>query len=242
MENYIYEQNQTVKSKSTTGVSIAKVFLYVFLGLLITAITAFSVGAGLFYGLKGDEYELSKTYSLITIIAAIALLVDTFAMQFVVLRGKHSILVPAIIYALLIGVFVSSFVIYIDWRILGLAFALTAGIFAIMSLIAAVAKNLNPVIILAGGLLMGIGIISLINFFMMLAGVVNVTLYWIVSLGLFAVIMLVSIYDIWNVKRIAESGQMSNDVALFCAFTIYVDFIYIFIRLVIFLSYFARKN
>jgi len=241
MENYINNGENTFAG-SNTKLSIAKVFLYVFIGLVITAAVAFGVGAGFAYGL-GTSAEVRQTYTTIQVIAAIALLVDTIVMSCVTLKGKHTILVPAIIYACLIGVFVSSFVIYIDWRILGMAFGLTALMFFLMSLIAFFTKgNLSPLVILAGGLVVGLGIISLFNLiFILCTGVANSAMYWVVSLGMFAVIMLISIFDLWNMKKIAEAGAMTNDIALYCAFSIYVDFIYIFIKLVLILASLSRN-
>ena len=60
-------------------------------------------------------------------------------------------------------------------------------------------------------------------------------IYWIVSFALFAAMMFITIFDIWNIKKICEKGEMSTNLELYCAFTLYVDFIYILIRVLYFL-------
>ena len=56
-------------------------------------------------------------------------------------------------------------------------------------------------------------------------------IYWVISYGMFAAMLLITIFDINRVKRIADSGEQSNKTAVLCAFNLYVDFIYIFIRI-----------
>jgi len=55
--------------------------------------------------------------------------------------------------------------------------------------------------------------------------------------------MLITIFDVWRVKKIAQRGEQTNNVALFCAFNLYVDFIYIFIRVLSFVaSIYGRRR
>lgn len=237
-------QQSTVEQSQTSGtvLNIGKVFLYMFIGLLITAVMAFGVGAIVAYsiGVNGST-EVAEgvlvTYLIVLIVSAVALLVDMIIINFVVLRGRHSILVPGIIYAVLVGVLFSMLTILVDWRIIGMAFGITALAFLIMSSIAFLSKgSLAPLVIVIIGLGIGIGLLALFNWlFMIITGSAFNVLYWIITFGIFALVIFITIYDLWRIKKIAESGAMNNNLALYCAFVMYTDFINVFIRILYFL-------
>lgn len=234
--------NQSTPTKSqnagSTALSLTKVFLYMFGGLLITTLVAFGVGALVYYFIvvQGNG-ELTLPYFIVLISSAVLLIVDMLIINFVTLRGKHSILVPAIIYAVLVGILFSMITIVVDWRLIGMAFGVTALVFLIMSLIAFLTKgNLAPLLIGAFGLLIGAGLLALFNWlFMLITGTGFSALYWIVTFAIFAVVMIVALVDLWRIKKIAENGAMNNNIALYCAFVMYVDFINIFIRVLYFI-------
>ncbi len=236
-----YGHSEVVDSKTSSGtLSFAKVFFYMFIGLAITIAVAFGVGAAVYYALVNnpDKQLVANVYYGIMIGSAIVLIIMMLVIQFVTLRGKHSIAVPAIIYCVLMGVLLSSFTILIDWRILGLAFGITCGIFLVMTLIAVLTKgNLSPLLMIGMGLIFGGVILGIVNWLIQ-----STTIMWIVSFALFAAVMFITMFDIWNIKKICERGAMSNNLALYCAFTLYVDFVYILIRIIYFLVIiFGRK-
>ena len=113
-----------------------------------------------------------------------------------------------------------------------------------MALIALLSKGrLNGLAIAAMGLFFGAAILSLVLWMMMLFGVFSGTLYWIVSLATFAAVMLITIWDMARIKAIAQQGEMTKNISLYCAFVLYNDFIYIFLRILrIVLIVFARRN
>ena len=235
---------EVVESKSSSGiVSFAKVFFYMFIGLAITTGVAFGVGYIFLAAARSgaDPQVISNAYFGVMIGSAIALLIMMFVIHFVTLRGKHSILVPALIYTVLMGVLLSSFTILLEgnYWLLGMAFGITAGIFLLMTLIAVLTKgNLSPLLMLGIGLFIGAGVLALVNFF-----VGSSMIMWIVSFAIFAAIMFITIFDIWNIKKICERGAMSNNLALYCAFNLYVDFVYILIRVLYFLIIiFGRRS
>jgi FtsH-binding integral membrane protein len=55
-------------------------------------------------------------------------------------------------------------------------------------------------------------------------------LYWLVSFLFFFAIILLTIFDLKRVKEIAMSGVATKNMAMLCALNLYVDFIYIFLR------------
>lgn len=237
MSTYSNTPNQEVVGlKAKSGMlSFAKVFLYMFFGLAITAAVAFGFGYAFMAAANNgaDPQILSNTYFGVMIGSAIALFVMVFVIQFVFFRGKHSVLIPAIIYCVLMGILLSSFTILLEgnYWLLAMAFGITSGVFLLMTLIALFTKgNLHPLWMIGMGLMFGSLILSLVNW---LIG--SATIGWIVSFALFAAIMFITMFDIWNIKRISENGQMTPNLELYCAFNLYVDFIYIMIRILYFL-------
>lgn len=244
MENYQESRrvDPVVREKLSSGaLSFAKVFLYMFIGLAITTAVAFGIGyifvTALNNGASGET--LSKAYLGLMISSAIILIILSLIINFSAFASRHSILFPAILYCVVMGALLSSFTIVVDWRILGMAFGITSGIFLLMSLIAIFTKgNLSPLAMLGIGLISGCLILALVNFFLR-----SNTLAWVISFALFAAVMFITMFDIWNIKKICERGEMSNNLSLYCAFSLYVDFIYILIRIIIFLvAIFGNRN
>ena len=242
----IYEtpNQEVVEQMTSKGIlSFAKVFLYMFMFLTISAAVAFAIPYILVLAARnGAPIEVvANAYYGLMIASAISIFILMIVINFVFLRGKHSVLIPAIIYAMLMGVLLSSFVIFLDgqWWLLGMAFGITAGIFLLMTLIAVLSKgSLHPLLYVGIGLMVGAGILSLVNW---LIG--SDTIMWIVTFAMFAAIMFITMFDIWNIKNICERGQMNDNLSLYCAFTLYVDFIYILIKVLWFLILiFGRKN
>ena len=239
-------RSEEQQKSSNTVLSIGKVFLYMFVGLLITTLVAFGVGAIMYYQIGVLENADSvPIYLGVLIASAIALLVDMLIINFVVLRGRRSVLVPGIIYCALVGILFSVLTIVIPWEIVGMAFGITALVFLVMSAIAFISKgNMSPILIVIIGLAIGAGFLSLFNFLFALAtGTVIESLYWIVEFAIFALILFITIFDLWRIKKIAENGGMDNNLALYCAFVMYTDFINVFIRILYFLLIiFARSK
>ena len=248
-----FNQDGTVKAKkakpvsleaSSGAVSFAKVFLYMFIYLAITAAVAFGVGYAITVSYNnavaagGTGDEVLTPYLGILIGSAVALLVMTIIINVVIIKGKRSVLVPSILYSIIVGLLFSALTIFVDWKIMGMAFGITAGIFLIMSLIAIFTKgNMRPLGMMAIGLFLGAGILALVNFFLG-----STTLYWIVSFAIFAALMFITMFDIWNIKMITEQGAMDRNISYYCAFVMYVDFINIFLRILYFLILIFGKS
>ena len=221
--------------------SITKVFMYMFVGLLITA--AIALGLGAYFGMvllkdAGSDIEtrIQATNAIVLLVllitSFIAILVLSFVVPIVAIRGKHSVLVPAILYSVFMGIALSSLTIFINWTILGLTFGITALVFGLMALIAFLSKSrLNGLAIAAIGLFAGAGILSLALWILMICGVFSEPLYWVISLLTFAAVMLITIWDMARIKYIAEKGEMTKNVSLYCAYILYNDFIVIFLKI-----------
>ena len=153
------------------------------------------------------------------------------------------VVIPGLIYVTCMGTLLSAFTIVLDWRVLGLAFGITAGTFLLMSLIALISKGrMNGLAVVGLGLLIGSLFLGFINWWMAyILPDVWTWLMWVITFVTFGAMLLITIFDIWRIKKIAEQGEMSTNLELYLAFQLYVDFIYIFVRVVYFLLVIIAK-
>ena len=76
-------------------------------------------------------------------------------------------------------------------------------------------------------LLLGCLVVSIFNIFF-----ANTTVDWIISYVLLAVYIGFIAVDIQRVKRLADSNQLNLNSSLLLALNLYIDFVYVFIRVV----------
>ena len=112
-----------------------------------------------------------------------------------------------------------------------------------MALIGLLSKrDLSFLAIVAMGLGIGILVLALTNLlFYFVAPVLFAWNYVLIQGLVLILVMIVTIIDTWRVKKIAERGEANENLALYCAFNLYIDFIQLFIRVVYFLLI-AKRN
>ena len=123
---------------------------------------------------------------------------------------------------------------------ISITFLATAGCFLLMGLFGAFTKkNLGVLVPFLLTLMIGAMIISLVNFFLG-----SNFIYWVVDFVMFAVILLVVAIDMGRIRRLAQSGGFSseNNLAIYCAYSLYVDFINIFIRILYYVALVRRND
>lgn len=210
------------------------VFLYMFIALFITAGVSALVGY-LFTTIWPIDYS-DNTYLiyLITLIVSAVLMVGVnIWFSFAGYRTKGGLYIPFAIYSILMGVLVSSFTMFVDFYVLALSFAMTCLAFLIMALIGILSKgNINFLLIVALGTLSGALFIGIMNWvwYLLFPSLFDVA-YLIIEFSIFVVVMLITAVDVWRIKQIVLRGEANNNLALYCAFNLYVDFINIFIRI-----------
>ena len=245
--------------KQSKGAFLTRVFGIMALCLLITTVVA----AGLGYGVQAlilntPSYDPTApldtlptnilTVFLITVlVSAVGLIVMSFVLPIVFARGKHNIIVPLMIYVTLMGILLSLFTFLFDWIILVEAFGITTLIFGLMAFLGYISKGkLAGIGFILLGLIVGAAVLSLVNWLMIIVGGIkqeNIMLSWIVSLIVFAFLMLVTLYDVYRIKKIAENGsKQDNNLVYYCAFILYSDFIALLIRVVYFLALIMGKR
>ena len=226
------------------ALNMVKVYGYLFLALLFTGGIAFGVGYLFTLWIVANEQQAAGGMIAILIISAIGLLILSFVVHGVAFRNRHSVLPYYIAYVALMGVLLSTFTMFIDWRILGVAFGITSLIIGLDALIALFAKgNFNWVAMMGITLLLGAGIVFLFSFLMILwFPTVFGPILYLIDFIVFIAIVLLTLVDIVRITKIAEQGELSTNLALYCSFIIYTDFIYIFIRIVYYIVIFTHKN
>lgn len=230
---------------------LSRVFGYMTFWLLLTTLVAIGVGIGfsLYYNQFASgtvEQDRAATVLLVAlIISAVGLLITGLVIRIGSISAKFNLQVPAILYSVFMGVLLSTFVMFIQWYILAMAFGITTLAFGGMYLIAKTTKrNLTGLGLAGSGLLMGaflfillFAVLGLVNYFSP-TPFMTWSLYWL-SMGIDAVIfiaiILITMFEMWNIVKIAERGGGTKNLALFCAFSLYTDFVYILIRITLIL-------
>lgn len=235
---------KTQVEKQSATYSYARIFGYMFMFLAISTIVAVVLGIVFEQWLKNDFNTAYAVLFYSTFAACIFQFILSFIISFTMVRGKYGILIPSVIYSITMGVMLSTFTTFIAWEVLGITFAIAAGIFGLMALLGLVAKGrMTGLTIVISGLSIGIVMILLFNLiFMFIFPEVFETMYWIISFAVFALIMFVTISDVWQIKKIAQAGELSTNLSLFLAFRLYLDFLMILIRILYFILLFARRD
>lgn len=218
------------------------VFLYMFLALAITAVVSTLIGF-IFSKTIFQDTAANNAFATVLIVAICLYIPVMLWCQFSAIRNGKTMWPAYIIYAIVMGVLISSFTALLPFWLISTAFGLTCLAFGVMALIAWTAKrNLNTLALIASGLISGAILMTLFNVILGLIARNNaaltstvLTTSWILSFVLLIAVILITIFDFRNIKEISERGGAEKNVALLCALNLYVDFIYIFLRVLILL-------
>ena len=246
-------QDYDLTDKQSKGAFLSKVFGMMFLCLLITTVVAAGLGYGSMYLLMSTAVDGVYNESILTgmiitiIVSAIALLVMSFVLPITFMRGKHNIIVPLMIYVVLMGILLSMFTWAFEPIILIESFGITALVFGLMALLGFLSKGkLAGIGVIMLALLIGAGLLALINWIMIIAGGVkeeNIMISWIVSFAIFAFLMFMTMWDVARINQIAEKGANSgNNLIYYCAYILYSDFIALLIRVIYYVAMFTRRR
>ena len=223
-------------TSGSKGLNLGKVFGVMFIWLLFTAGIAFLGGYLFSLWLAKNFDQAYNGIFAVMIVSGISLIILTFVIQLYALRKDKGMLILSSLYVLAMGILCSSMTIFIDWQILGVAFGITCAIFGVLALIGMLAKNVKPIAMVGMMVLIGALMVSLITWIVSIWLPVNATFLWILDFAIFGAMLLLIIVDMHNINKICESGQMSRNLTLYCALTLYTDFVYIFIRIAYYLA------
>ncbi len=232
--NDYQEFNATSGIKTTTNY-FARIFGWVFAALGLTA----AIATGVYYLLAAGIIPVESYYGLL-IGSTIAYLILMIVIQVRILRRRatgKSLTIPFVLYTIVMGITLSTYLIYFEIPLLLTAFGITALTFGVMALYGALTKrNLNVMGMIAVSAMMGAFGLALFNLFMR-----SESIYWLVSFVMFGAVMLITAFDTWQMKNEITLGRMNDTTAMYFAFRLYVDFIYLFVRIVSFLAA-GRRN
>ncbi|MCR5564723.1 MAG: Bax inhibitor-1 family protein [Gammaproteobacteria bacterium] len=235
------KERSTIFSGTNSG--LGKVFLLMFLGLGITAAIAVVLPMLLLrVEISDPEFAVSLYLGLI-IFSAIALVILTIVAHVVCFKKEVGGTTVFLIYSAFMGILMSSIVLMYNVQIVGYAFLCAAGSFGVMALYGAVSKGSVKVMGYIGfGLLGAVLSLTIAYFILSLLGIHYEALYWFISFLGIVMMLAFTAFDVHQAKRLAESGNLNNNLAAYFALQLYTDFIYLFIRILYFLSRFAKKD
>lgn len=211
------------ESKSSSY-SMAKVFGWMFYAILLTAVT--SIGVPFILATTGNE----NLYFTLLIVGLVGVFILSFVTQFVIASSKSKGVAITVfsLFAICMGLWISPVILFSDVNTISVALLTTSVVFGVMALYGMVTKRdlsgFGSFLIM---LLLGSLIISIFNIF-----IASYAVDWIVSYVILAVYIGFIAFDIQRVKRLAASGNLNTNIALLMALNLYIDFVYIFIRIV----------
>jgi hypothetical protein len=240
-------QDTTIEVKPykdhTKSASMMKVMLWFGLGLLITGVIALTVPDLMLFAVDKFGWTantVSTIYTVFLVISIILMIPSSLLVTFKSMRPRSGWMTAGYItYCVSMGFLLSNVFLTISAfttalnvsfiRTVSVAFLATAGCFLLMGLFSMLfKKDLGILMPFLFTLITGAMILSLVNFFMQVD-----MIFWIVDFVLFGVLLLTAAIDIQRVRKIAAAGALdsSNNLAIYCAYTLYADFVVLFLRI-----------
>ena len=208
---------------------ISKTFLWMCFGLLVTFITGYFVAH--------NEVMLENIYGgmgywvFVIVELVLVILLSARIMKMKPTTAK----VCFLLYSFVSGLTFASIFVYYAIDSIMLIFLISAIIFAIMALIGYVTKvDLTKMGTYLFFALIAVLIVALINIFLN-----NSMIAMIVSIVCVLIFIGVTAYDVQKIKMLENSGLPKENLAIYGALDLYLDFINLFIHL---LSLFGRSN
>lgn len=198
-----------------------KVFIWMFLGLLITFITGYtiSLNENMLYNIFSSRMQI--LVYIIEIVIVIVLTRRIMKMQ--ELTAK----ILFCLYSFMTGVTFSVLFAYFQMDSIICVFGLTALLFGVFAFIGATTKiDLTKISTILFMGLIGVIIATIVNYFIGSTGL-GMIVSWICVI----LFMGITAYDMQKIRRLQQVIPNENKVAILGAFELYLDFINIFIEL-----------
>lgn len=217
--NY-YEKNERV-----VNTAFAKVFIWMFIGLLVTGITAVAtvMSPALLTAIFLDGAYIGLAIAEIILVILLSARLNRMS--------KTTAKVSFLLYSIVNGLTLSGIFMMYTFSSIASAFFITAGMFAVMGIYGYTTKSdltkMGSILMMA---LIGLLIATVVEIFWFN----NTFTFMIAAVGVLIFVGLTA-YDIQKIKVL--SGQMENDselmekFAIYGALMIYLDFINIFLKL-----------
>ena len=220
---------QNYASESRTASPLVKVFTWMAIALGVTA----AMALGVFFGFTSGIIPI-ESFNGLMIGSGIILLISYFWFLFGSFRqGQGDPTIPFFLYSGAMGVILSTLPFVYSIELIGTAFGISAFVFGAFAYYGATTKtSLLGVGQFAFVAFIGLILLSLVNLF-----VGSMSVDWFISFGIFGVVLLLVAYQVWVVKQISQSGDITKSQAMYMAFSLYISFINIFLRILRFIAY-----
>jgi FtsH-binding integral membrane protein len=220
---------QNYASESRTASPLVKVFTWMAVALGVTA----AMALGVFFGFVSGIIPI-ESFNGLMIGSGIVLLISYFWFLFGAFRrGQGDPTIPFFLYSSAMGVILSTLPFVYSIELIGTAFGISALVFGAFAYYGATTKtSLLGVGQFAFVAFIGLILLSLVNLF-----IGSASMDWFISFGIFGVVLLMVAYQVWVVKQISQYGDITKSQAMFMAFSLYISFINIFLRILRFIAY-----
>lgn len=219
---------QQYANETSTTSPLVKVFAWMAVALGVTALMALGVFFAFASGLISDDL-----FAGLMIGSAIVLLISYFWFLFGSFRrGQGDPTIPFFLYSGAMGVILSTLPFAYSIELIGTSFGISAFVFGAFAYYGATTKTS----------LLGVGQFAFVGFIgLILLSVVNLfvgsmSIDWFISFGIFGVVLLLVAYQVWIVKQISQTGDITRSQAMYMAFSLYISFINIFLRILRFIA------
>jgi len=224
LQNYNdYNYESSIDRKSAIASQMARVFGWMFIGLMVTGLTAlYTINSSAMINLIYSGGFTIFGLMLLEIVFVVFISRRAMHMEYGVAAGAF------IMYSILNGLTLSVIFFAYTFGSIALAFFMAAGFFGFMSVYGLVTKtDLTSM----GSLLMmglvGLIIVSIVNIFLN-----SSPLGWIISIVGVAIFLGLTAYDSQKIKNISMhymGTEKERNVAIIGALTLYLDFINLFL-------------
>jgi FtsH-binding integral membrane protein len=220
---------QNYANESTTTSPLVKVFTWMAIALGVTA----AMALGVFFGFTSGIIPI-ESFNGLMIGSGIILVISSFWFLFGSFRrGQGDPTIPFFLYSSAMGVILSTLPFVYSIELIGTSFGISAFVFGAFAYYGATTKtSLLGVGQFAFIAFIGLILLSLVNLF-----VGSVSMDWFISFGIFGVVLLLVAYQVWVVKQISQTGDITRSQAMYMAFSLYISFINIFLRILRYLAY-----
>jgi len=216
-ENGYVETNTGSDVRNT----LAKTFLWMFMGLLATAIVSvFCYATGI-----TETFALNGGLAIAVILELVTVVVFSLCFR---KASSGTVTVLFFLYSMISGITMSTIFFVYEMGSIALAFFGTAGVFGTLAYMGyKTDRDISSMgTILMVGLIIAI-IVSIVNLFVM-NSMIEVVLNWVIL----AIFLGFTVYDMNKIKNLLASGEYDSDkVAIYGAMELYLDFINIFLRI-----------